>query len=298
MADTLQTINIRKFKNLFPNYLETEIGDDFFTADFDLGPSEKLVEFPCRVDGYVAIYCFSGELDVDLNLKQFHIGKNTLILNFPGNIIRIQGCSGIGVHILVVAASKEFFSSISMNFNKLFNESTGLMTNPCMVLDESEVSLLGQYIGIANSIMTSNLSNRREMLGSMIASVSYLFSDIWKRNLSSAANQGRSTRANAIFEDFLHLVTEYHISQRGVGFYADKLFLTPKYLSKIVKSVSGISAPDWINSFIVLEAKNMLKYSDLTISEIVYKLNFTSQSVFYKFFKAQTGMTPSEYRKI
>ena len=79
-------------------------------------------------------------------------------------------------------------------------------------------------------------------------------------------------------------------------FYADKLFLTPKYLSKLVKSISGRSAPDWINSLVILEAKNMLKYSDMTIKGIVYKLHFANQSVFYKFFKSHTGMTPSEYR--
>ena len=259
MAETLQTINIRKFKTLFPTYLDAEIEDDFFIADFNLKENEKLVEFPCRVDGYVAIYCASGELEVDLNLKRYHIGKNTLILNFPGNIIRIMGNNQEAVHLIVVAASKEYFSSISMNFNKLFNESTGILANPCAVLEPSEVPLLSKYVSIASDIMSSNLSNRKEMIGSLIASVSYLFSAIWNRNHSKESLHPHSTRANAIFEEFLRLVTEYHISQRGVGFYAEKLFLTPKYLSKIIKSVSGISAPDWINSFIVLEAKNMLK---------------------------------------
>ena len=102
---------------------------------------------------------------------------------------------------------------------------------------------------------------------------------------------------NQVFERFLALVTEYHNEQRGVAFYADKLCLTPKYLSKLVKQASGRSAPDWIDSFVILEAKNMLKYSDKTIKEIVFALHFPNQSVFYKFFKAHTGLTPSEYRK-
>jgi len=106
----------------------------------------------------------------------------------------------------------------------------------------------------------------------------------------------QSVRSKMIFEQFLHLVTEYHNSERGMSFYAEKLCLSPKYLSKLVKNVSGRSAPDWIDSFVILEAKNMLKYSDLAIKEIVYKLHFPNQSVFYKFFKNHTGMTPSEYR--
>ena len=99
-----------------------------------------------------------------------------------------------------------------------------------------------------------------------------------------------------IFERFIGLVSEYHTSERGMAFYADKMCLTPKYLSKLIKQASGRSAPDWIDSFVILEAKNMLNFSDMAIKEIVYKLHFPNQSVFYKFFKAHTGMTPTEYR--
>ncbi len=81
-----------------------------------------------------------------------------------------------------------------------------------------------------------------------------------------------------------------------VGFYADKLCLTPKYLSKLIRNATGRSAPEWIDAYVILEAKNMLKYSNATIKEIVFRLNFPNQSVFYKFFKARTGMTPTEYR--
>ena len=106
----------------------------------------------------------------------------------------------------------------------------------------------------------------------------------------------RSARLNQIFERFIALVNEYHCSERGMAFYADKLCLTPKYLSTLIKQASGRSAPDWIDDFVILEAKNLLKYTDLAIKEIVYKLHFPNQSVFFKFFKAHTGLTPSEYR--
>jgi AraC-like DNA-binding protein len=95
---------------------------------------------------------------------------------------------------------------------------------------------------------------------------------------------------------FVNLVSEYFAQYRNVGFYADKLCMTPKYLSRVVREVTGRSAPEWIDSYVILEAKNLLKYSGLPIKEVVFKLNFPNQSVFYKFFKARTGMTPSEYR--
>ena len=68
-------------------------------------------------------------------------------------------------------------------------------------------------------------------------------------------------------------------------------------LYRSFREASGRSAPDWIDAFVILEAKNLLKYSDKSIKEIVFALNFPNQSVFYKFFKAHTGLTPSQFRK-
>ena len=123
---------------------------------------------------------------------------------------------------------------------------------------------------------------------------------LWADRLSEAkqkSEENRSIRSKAILEDFLTLVRDNHNKERNLSFYADKLYLTPKYLSKLVKSASGKSAHEWIDSFVILEAKNMLKYSGMSIKSIVWELNFPNQTTFYRFFKTQTGMTPSEYRK-
>ena len=107
----------------------------------------------------------------------------------------------------------------------------------------------------------------------------------------------RIGRGDRIFDKFLGLVSEYHTKERSVGFYADRLCLSTKYLSKLIKTVSGRSAPEWIDDYVILEAKSMLKYSDLPVKEIVSRLNFPNASTFHKFFKAKTGLTPGRYRK-
>ena len=138
---------------------------------------------------------------------------------------------------------------------------------------------------------------RKESICTIMASVFYMLAGIWSRKLESQKVVPQTTsRSRMIFDQFIKLVSEYHTKYRNVGFYADKLCLTPKYLSKLIKDVSGRSAPDWIDSYVILEAKNLLKYSNVAIKEIVYTLNFPNQSVFYKFFKSRTGMTPSDYR--
>lgn len=81
-----------------------------------------------------------------------------------------------------------------------------------------------------------------------------------------------------------------------MGFYADQLHITPKYLSSVIKEVSGRSAVEWIDRYVILEAKALLRYSGLSIQEIAYELNFSTQSFFGKYFKHHTGMSPSEYK--
>ena len=126
----------------------------------------------------------------------------------------------------------------------------------------------------------------------------YLADDIWSDSVAEPQEvlEG-SFRTNQVVERFVTLVTQYHNSERSMQFYADKLCLTPKYLSKIVKQATGRSGPDWIDTYVVLEARNLLRYSDLSIKEIVWRLNFANSSVFNKFFRTHTGISPSDYRK-
>lgn len=142
-------------------------------------------------------------------------------------------------------------------------------------------------------------AQQKDIIKGLLSSLSYFMEDVWTKQISEAKvhKEENTIRKNQTFERFIALVTEYHSTQRGMQFYADKLCLTPKYLSKIVKESSGRTGPEWIDSFVILEAKNLLRYSDLSIKEISYRLEFPSSSVFHKFFKSHTGITPSDYRK-
>ena len=101
-----------------------------------------------------------------------------------------------------------------------------------------------------------------------------------------------------MFESFLKTVATHYKQQRSVTFYADKLYLTPKYLSCVIKEISGKSAGEWIDEQVILAAKALLKSSNMTIQEISVELNFANQSFFGKYFKQHTGISPKAYRKI
>ena len=187
-----------------------------------------------------------------------------------------------------------------MDFVRLFNESLTALSNPCIRLSEEELQTYSKFYELIQALMRQNPENIRDILRHLLSSV------LFYAGSTIAARKGEvhlpldssnaSSRAKLTFEAFLKLVADYHTTERGMAFYAEKLCLTPKYLSKLIKQVSGKSGPEWISSFVVIEAKNMLKYSEMPVKEIVYRLNFPNSSVFYKFFKAHTGMTPTEYR--
>ena len=309
MVESPQTIDLQRIKALSPIIEEMSIGNDFVIGEVSGKRVERskailrMLQHPVRFDGFIIFYLKKGHFTVDVNLNSYEVHENSLMIHVPGNILKVTRYSEerIGsIELIFVLISKEFMHSIRFEFLKVFQDSMRLLDKPCVTLDKFQRSLANDYFSLAQKIVGAPFANKKEIIGALLTSLTYLSTDVWTQQMDEALKQTgneRSARLNLVVEQFIALVNEYHCTERGMAFYADKLCLTPKYLSKLIKQASGKSAPDWIDEFVILEAKNMLKYTDLTIKEIVFKLHFPNQSVFYKFFKSHTGLTPSEYRK-
>lgn len=298
-------VNIRELKHLSQGSIVNDnLSDDLFIAEMHYESKMDIIEYPCRFHGYMAFFCIKGEFEVEINLKKFTIRKDSMFIYTPGNIVRVTNIDPRekeSVHFVVVAISEDLMSSTRFDFSKLYNESLRLLESPCVVINENERELCRKYFDLIQEVSKMRMPNMRESVAALISSIFYLMGAMWTDRLTAAKKNGGeevSTRSKIVLEDFLMLVRDYHTKERSLSFYADKLYLTPKYLSKLIKSVSGKSAHEWIDSFVILEAKNLLKYSDMSIKSIVYELNFPNQTTFYRFFKTKTGMTPSEYRKM
>lgn len=298
-------VNIRELKHLSQGSIVNDnLSDDLFIAEMHYESKMDIIEYPCRFHGYMAFFCIKGEFEVEINLKKFTIRKDSMFIYTPGNIVRVTNIDPRekeSVHFVVVAISEDLMSSTRFDFSKLYNESLRLLESPCVVINENERELYRKYFDLIQEVSKMRMPNMRESVTALISSIFYLMGAMWTDRLTAAKKNGgdeMSTRSKIVLEDFLMLVRDYHTKERSLSFYADKLYLTPKYLSKLIKSVSGKSAHEWIDSFVILEAKNLLKYSDMSIKSIVYELNFPNQTTFYRFFKTKTGMTPSEYRKM
>lgn len=108
-------------------------------------------------------------------------------------------------------------------------------------------------------------------------------------------NDSRKPRREDLFEKFICDLKQYCSTEHHVQFYADKLFISPHYLSELSKDVSGRTASIWINEFIILEAKTLLIHTNLSIQEIAFDMGFSDQSSFGKFFKKNVGVSPKRF---
>lgn len=284
-------------------YLSDRLSDDLFIGDLHYAEGMDIITTPSKFNGFLAFYCCSGSFDIEADLKRFTVKEGSLFIYTPGNIVKVTKtpASNEEMHFVVVAISNDLMSNTRFDFNRLSEESLRVMENPCIELSGMERDICRKYFDMIKQVAEMRTPNTREAIASLMLSVFYLMGAVWTNQLDEARKERTSlssVRSNAVLEEFLRLARDNYIRERNLTFYAEKLGLSPKYLSRLVKTLSGKSAHEWLDSFSLLEAKRLLKYSNMSIKTIVYELGFPNQTTFYRFFKAHAGCTPSEYRKM
>ncbi len=293
------SISIAKIKELLTTDSIINIGEDLIMAQRTKEANYNLLRYPCRIDGYVVAFCKKGSFKGSVNLKEYEIQEGMMVLNLPQNIIQMEINEAEETpELTIIAVTSQFLSHFRSDITKMLNETMQILDNPCITFKPDELSIVQQYIQLVNTAINSNFTSANESISHLISSLFYVFGSFINKRMAEhdEAEQPVSTRHRIVFERFLELVNKFHNTERSVGFYADKLCITPKYLSKIVKDTSGQSAPQWIDQFVILEAKQLLKYSDRCIKDISEELHFPNPPFFFKYFKKHTGMTPNQYR--
>lgn len=303
MEDVYTELDVRGLSQLFPEQtINAQLENDLFLARMRFVSEKEVMDKPLRFDGYLIFLCYGGSMDVEINRRVHRMEANAMLVYAPHNVVRVHKIvpqPGKIVHYAVAAISAELMANSRINFTRIYQESLRFLDNPSIPLRREEMNICREYFGLIMDLASRELPGIREAVIMAISSVFCWAGALWQDRVSEAQRNVRSNdfRARSVFEDFLHLAQDYHMTERSLSFYADKLYMSPKYLSKLVKSVSGRSAHDWIDLLVIRQAQNLLKYSDLPIKQIVTQLNFPNQTTFYRFFKIQTGQTPTEYRK-
>ena len=289
-----------KIKQMVPSGISLGIGDDFFITRLQEKPQYAYLQYPFRVDCYLAAYCVEGSVNCSVNLTDYHLTTGTLLLITPGNILRISQSDELdrNLRVTLICVSASYISNIGINPSKVLVEAVEVLRDPCIHLSDDEAEMLHKYVNLALDITKTDSQFVKESIGGLVSSVFYQFAGFLanSKRREDMEKPVRTTRQRQMLEQFMKLAINDHAREHLVGYYADKMCVTPKYLSKIVKETSGRSVPDWLSELLILDAKNMLRHTDMPIKEISARLYFPSQSFFFRFFKNHTGQTPTQYR--
>lgn len=298
MKNQSREISVRALHDIFSSDASDNLADEFFMARLHYDAHMTALSYPIRSGGFMALYCAEGSIQVEINLRTFHLCAGSLVVVIPGTLITSAVLPTSGeADCVLIAATRELLTGVRFDFARLYEESLVVLENPCITLRSDEISICRQYFELAESLLASDYPYLRDSILSLGSSIFYYLGNIWSSRVREARKlPPAAMRKKLLFERFMKLVHEHHNDQREVAFYADELCLTPKYLSHLIREASGKSAPEWIDSFVILEAKNLLRYTDLDVKAIAFELCFSSPSLFYRFFKSRTGMTPGEYR--
>ena len=283
--NTILISQIRQLKNCV-----CYADEDFVIAD-DLRDELDLLQYPYRIKAVMIAFCVSGSAQVSLNLSGIRLQKNYMLLADPGTFVQVSDKSpDFRVRMLLFTADFIRESNIELKTIISIYKYT-IDKAQDFLLDSLETTIAGQYFDLLrDTIAFGQPDITRDLLVSFFRAIS----EMSRRRMPQST--APRTRQDEYFRNFMVALEKHHAQERSVAFYADALHITPKYLSTVIKEVSGKSAAEWIDDFVIKEAKNLLKYSSKSIQEITYALNFSTQSLFGKYFKRHTGMSPSEYR--
>jgi AraC family transcriptional activator of pobA len=254
-------------------------------------------KFPSRIDAITILVCVDGQIDCKINLKEYSIKANGILVNFPENIIQIDKVENFEAYAMLI--SSDYLQELQIDVKQKLDSYMNLREHPLTYVPYDEIVTLKYFY----YLFKDNIENRFDKGDEIIKglAVSFVFKIISFVNTHQKLNIDNrhvpKTNVQLLFEKFMSLLAIYHSQERSVKFYADKMNLTPNYLSSIIKEYSDKTATDWILEYVILEAKTLLKFSGLNIQQISYQLNFPSQSSFGKYFKHQTGISPKSYIK-
>lgn len=257
----------------------------------------QVFRFPCRIDAFIIGVGTEGETSVSFNLHEFRLKKDSMFIFTPKNILQVNSQQYFKAN--VIAISPDFMRRISIDIKNMMPLFLKFVENPTLALTPEESrSMRGMIAQIERETRGPETHFSFDIVSGLIAATIYKVGDIMYHYLAEhpEGQNNSHNRAEEYFKQFTHLLGEHFREERSVGFYARQLCITPKYLTTLIKRISGQSVSEWIDNYVILEAKTLLKYSTMSIQEIAYYLNFPNQSFFGSYFKRNTGMSPSQYK--
>ena len=294
METELVELSVPEIKELLGN---KDNRDDFYV--FRASSGDHYIEGrTLRMKAFTLILCTDGMENGSVNLRDVSINKGSLLMSFPGNVLKIESGYPMAT-VRGIMLSQDFMRMMNVDVKNSMPLFMRLAYNPMIHLTQKQQEDIERYLDLLENISDNdNLAHRGQIVSGLVSSMFFRISDMYEQSTQVANDKELSVRnrREEYFAKFITLLSNNFKRERTVGFYAEQMCVTPKYLSLLIKGFSGKSAAEWIDYYVITEAKTLLRYSTMSIQEVAYELSFSSQSFFGKYFKHLTGMSPSEYK--
>lgn len=241
------------------------------------------------------LICTAGEGSFVFNEKCYHIVKNDLVvMPFPNRAGNLAAAPGMEVEWF--AADYKFLQSLLPSNNYSIGGSVSLNQNPIIKLTDTQAThLLADFHRLRDRMADRDLLFYRELMGSLCLTMMY---DIFEPHARRDPTESHSDRTAYIVKQFLALLdTGISCTEREVRYYAERLNVSPKYLSATVKRVTGHSVSSFINRATVPILKKKLNDERLSLTQIADQMNFNTLSYFSRYCQKHLGQSPSDYRR-
>lgn len=286
----LNEITINNTKSIYPC---SGIGDDLLL--FDKIEDMPFPNEPRRIRCILLALCLKGKAQYSVNTKKHEVEENDIIIINEGQVtddyLISRDFKGIGLMI-----SSEFFKEIIKDVHELSSLFLFSRSHPVCTLKKNEVdNIIDYYRILKHKLEDTSHHFRKETVRSLLTTMIYDLSNVIY-NIQNY-NDKKQTRAEHIFTEFIHLLEQNFKKERRVSWYGQQLCISPKYLSETIKQISHRTPNEWIDNYVTLEIRVLLKNSTKSIKEIAQELHFPNQSFLGKYFKEQVGISPSAYRK-
>ncbi|MCM1484233.1 MAG: AraC family transcriptional regulator [Muribaculaceae bacterium] len=285
---------VTEFCRLADNYAFARITSTPGLSDF--------ISRTVRLDGFTIMLCQGGRLDLEVNARECSVTERKLFVAQPDSLLSVKEVYPEGLDLYVLVISTDFLNDLTFDLNVINAAGFNPEREPTLELDDAQAGIMLGYFKMihANTLTNPDALFVRGISGNLMSAAMYQMIQFYytalKNSTGHTAPRPMSRRNNYVRE-FLALVHRNHRRERSTAFYASKLFISAKYLSHIIKDSTGRSAAEWIDHYVILEAKNLLRYSGKNVQQVAYELNFPNQSAFGKYFKHLTGMSPTEFQK-
>ena len=248
-----------------------------------------------RLNFILMAMCKKGKAQYSIDTRQQVVKPGDLMFVSERHVIDNYEASP-DFECLCIMLTTEYYHGFVQDVKNVSSLLLFSMNNPVVSLTAKEIQVYSNYFQTIREKMADTSHHYRSpLVKALLLAMFYDMSNVIYR-VERQGNR-KHTRAEAIFANFIRLLEENFRTQHRVSWYAEQLCITPKYLSEIVKKISLRTPNDWIDSYVILEARVLLKNTTKSIKEITDELNFPNQSFLGKYFKEHVGVSPSEYRK-